>query len=79
MNKIDETLVVGPSFALPFDGGIYFNTYCESNIRIRPPTNKPQSVVYIRSNDTYQPASVINIPMLNDNIYTLQCKDGSLV
>ena len=79
MYKIDESLIAGPAFALPFDGGIHFNTYCDSNIRLRPPTYPPDTTVFIAENNQYIPARVITIPMLDDTIYTVQKPDGSLL
>ena len=79
MYKLDEDLIAGPVFGLPFDGGLHFNTYCSSNIRTRPPTYSPDSTVYYKTPDCYKPATVITIPMLDDSIYTIQCADGSML
>ena len=79
MYKLDESLIAGPPFGLPFDGGIHFHTYCASNNRIRPPTYAPEATVFFRKNNRYEQGTAITIPMMDDIIYTIQCSDGTML
>jgi len=78
MYKLDESLVAGPTFNLPYDGGFHFNKYCESNVKIRPPTYTPESYVYIKHNERYIKCKVITVPMIENDIYTLQLPNGTM-
>jgi len=76
--RLDESIPAGPAFNLPYDGGMYFNKYCESNAHIRPPAFPPESTVYVKIKDTYTQAEVIAVPNMKSDVYTLQFQDGSI-
>ena len=76
--KLDETLPTGPSFGLPYDGGLFFNRYCETNDHLRPPTFSPETTVFIKSKQNIIQADIISIPKTDDNLYTVQYPDGSI-
>ena len=75
---LDERLPAGPAFNLPYDGGLFFTKYCEQNIKTRPPTFAPESRPYIKQNNSYLQVEVINVPLNDDSIYTVQYPDGSI-
>ena len=76
--QLDETLIAGPVFNLPYDGGLYFNKYTEYNDITRPPQFTPETTVYIKQQNDYILAEIISIPKLQDSIYTVQYEDGSI-
>ena len=48
---LDDTLPSGPAFNLEYDGGLYFNRYCDFNDRLRPPQFQPDQTVWVTSFD----------------------------
>ena len=75
---LDEALVAGPTFGLPYEGGLYVNKYCESTNINKAPTYKPQQKVKVNIKNKSYNAYVIAIPAFDDTIYTLQLEDGSI-
>ena len=60
---LDPTLASGPTFKLPYEGGIFFNTYSDMSEDLRPPAFPPESTAYMKtSDDTFREALVLAIP-----------------
>ena len=76
---IDDTLPSGPTFGLTYDGGLYFNRHSDFNDNLRPPTFKPDQLVYMTALNPILPATIVTTPVSNINpIYTVQLPDKSL-
>ena len=45
---LDETIPAGPTFNLPYEGGLFFNKFCENADDHRPPLYPPSSTVNIK-------------------------------
>jgi len=75
--KIDETLCPGPAFGLEYEGGLYFNKYCQNSEVYKPPLFPPQSTVFLNQDGSVKTAEIIAVP-INDDLYTLQYEDGSI-
>ena len=76
--RLDESLPAGPTFNLPYDGGMYFNKYNESNDSQRPPTYNIQTTVIYSQNNKQYICEVIATPSPINTIYTVQFEDGSI-
>jgi len=75
---LDEALVAGPTFGLPYEGGLYVNKYCDSTNINKAPTYKLKQKVKVNIKNHHYNAYVIAIPAFDDTIYTLQLEDGSI-
>ena len=76
--RFDETLPSGPSFNLPYDGGLYFTKYCNYHAQTKAPTYQPTEKVYTKLDDKFTQVEVIAVPPSNSSIYTVQHPDGSI-
>ena len=76
---IDDTLPSGPAFGLNFDGGLYFNRYCDFNDKLRPPQFIPDQTVFVTSFDPPRQGTVLTVPTSNTKpIYSIQLNDNSI-
>ena len=73
--KLDSTLVVdGLAFNLPYDGGLFFNTYYNEAENRWPSSPSLDAIVYVQWStikNSYIPAEVIGVPLQNSDAYTL--------
>ena len=67
------------AFNLEYDGGLYFNRYCDFNDKLRPPQFQPDQTVWITSFDPPKEGKIITVPSSNLNpIYSIQFNDNSI-
>ena len=76
--RIDETIPAGPTFNLQYDGGMYFNKYHENHQINKSPTYTTDETAYIVQNNHVLDVKIIAIPITNDDIYTVQFRDGAV-
>ena len=76
---LDDTLPAGPTFGLTYDGGLYFNRYCEFNDKLRPPMFTPNQPIFVNALDPPQQATILTVPTSHvDPVYTVQLSDQSI-
>ena len=76
--QLDETLPTGPAFGLQYDGGLFFNKYCENSEQNKAPSHSPESKVYLQINNNVIEVEIIAIPTKDDGIYSVQYPDGQI-
>lgn len=76
---LDPVLAAGPIFNLPYDGGIFFNTYHnEADLHQRPTFNINDTVFIpkLKNSKEYVSCTVLGLPPLQSDLYTIQRLDN---
>ena len=76
--KFDPTLPSGPQFNLKYDSDFYLTRKSQMPIH-QTPTHELGTTCFVLQNDKYTPATVLNIPLDEDNEqYTIQLENGDI-
>ena len=76
---VDESIAAGPAFDIAYSGGLYFNSYAEQNVYLKPPTFKPSQTVYVKIKEVFYEAEIITLPTREDNVYTVRMHADSSI
>ena len=77
---LDPILAAGPLFNLPYDGGIFFNTYHNNaDLHIKPTFKLHQTVFIPQLNDKnkYISCKILGIPPPSSDLYSVQRYDNN--
>ena len=78
--RLDPIIASGPLFNLPYDGGIFFNTYHNgADMHQRPTFDINQTVFMPKLNnpEQYITCKVLGVPPPESNLYTIQRYDNN--
>jgi hypothetical protein len=71
--RFDMVSPAGPHFGKHYDGDFIFTTKSSLSVIHKPPSHEENATVYINIDNKYKAATVLNIPINDDNgLYTVQ-------